>query len=64
MAHRTVEQFADAATLEEPFTSQWQHQPSVLDEYKSYLDDRCSEGCTNARKVWKETVPLGCRGSY
>ncbi|MEU2289141.1 transposase [Streptomyces sp. NPDC013178] len=52
MTCRTVKQFADAAAPEELFTGQWQNRPSVLDDYKPYLDDRWSEGCTNAWKLW------------
>lgn len=50
MSWRTVKQFADAVTPEELFTGQWRNLPSVLDDFKPYLDDRWSEGCTNA---WK-----------
>lgn len=64
MTYRTVKQIADAATPEELFTGQWQNRPSVLDEYKPFLDDRWSEGCTNAWKLWEEIVPLGYKGSY
>ncbi|MFA3843879.1 VOC family protein [Streptomyces aureus] len=61
---RTVKQFADAARPEELSTGQWQNRPSVLDDYKPYLDDRWNEGCTNAWKLWEEIVPLGYKGSY
>ncbi|WP_405624929.1 hypothetical protein OG933_01760 [Streptomyces sp. NBC_00016] len=64
MTYRTVKQFADAATPEELFTGQWQNRPSVLDDYKPYLDDRWSKGCTNAWKMWEEIVPLDYKGSY
>ncbi|MBP2587153.1 transposase [Streptomyces sp. PvR006] len=64
MTYRTVKQFADAASAEDLFTGQWQNQPSVLDGYKPYLDDRWSEGCTNAWKLWEEIVPLGYQSSY
>ncbi|MFG3024484.1 transposase [Streptomyces sp. NPDC048254] len=64
MTYRTVKQFADAATLEELFTGQWQNRPSVLDGYEPYLDDRWSEGCTNVWKLREEIVPLGYKGSY
>lgn len=64
MTYRTVKQIADAATPEELFTGQWQNRPSVLDEYKPFLDDRWSEGCTNAWKLWEEIVPLAYKGSY
>ncbi|MFD0229338.1 ISL3 family transposase [Streptomyces hirsutus] len=48
MSWRTVKKLAEAAAPEELFTGQWQNRPSVLDDYKPYLDDRWSEGCTNA----------------
>ncbi|MEU1226256.1 transposase [Streptomyces sp. NPDC005828] len=64
MTYRTVRQFADAATPGELLTGQWQNRPSVLGEYKPYLDDRWNEGCTNAWKLCEEIVPLGCKGSY
>ena len=64
MAWHSVKRFADAAKPEDLFTGQWQNRPSVLDEYKLYLDDRWNEGSTNAWKLWEEIVPLGYRGSY
>lgn len=38
MAWHTVKRFADATKPEDLFTGQWQNRPSVLDDYKSYLD--------------------------
>lgn len=64
MAWHTVKRFADASKPEDLFTGQWQNRPSVLDEYKPYLDDRWNEGFTNAWKLWEEIVPLGYKGSY
>lgn len=64
MTSRTVKRYADAARPEDLFTGQWQTRTSILDEYKPYLDDRWSEGCTNAWKLWEEIVPLGYKGSY
>ncbi|MFF4449779.1 ISL3 family transposase [Streptomyces sp. NPDC001502] len=64
MTYRTVQRFADAARPEDLFTGQWQNRSSVLDDYKSYLDGRWREGCTNAWKLWEEIVPLGYQGSY
>ncbi|MGW3177544.1 hypothetical protein [Streptomyces sp. NPDC001153] len=64
MTWRIVKQLADAARPEELFTGQWQNRPSVLDEYKTSLDDRWKEGCPNAWKLWEEIVPLGYKGSY
>ncbi|MFB7168157.1 ISL3 family transposase [Streptomyces sp. NPDC056242] len=64
MAWHTVKRFADATKPEDLFTGQWQNRPSVLDDYKPYLDDRWNEGLTNAWKLWEEIVPLGYQGSY
>ncbi|MFI7285719.1 transposase [Streptomyces anulatus] len=64
MTYRTVKLLADATTPEDLFHGQWQGRPSVLDEYRPYLDDRWNQGCTNAWKAWEETVPLGYKGSY
>jgi transposase len=64
MAWHTVKRFAEASKPEDLFTGQWQNRPSVLDDYKSYLDDRWNEGFTNAWKLWEEIVPLGYKGSY
>ncbi|HEX5567833.1 MAG TPA: ISL3 family transposase [Streptomyces sp.] len=63
MSQNTVLRFSRATTPEELFTGQWQNRPSVLDEYKPYLDDRWSAGCTSAWKLWEEIVPLGYQGS-
>ncbi|MEU3891320.1 transposase [Streptomyces sp. NPDC029041] len=64
MTSRTVKLYANAAKPEDLFTGQWQARASVLDEYKTYLDDRWNEGGTNAWKLWEEIVPLGYKGSY
>ncbi|MFI7360433.1 ISL3 family transposase [Streptomyces avidinii] len=64
MTSRTVKRYADAAKPEDLFTGLWQTRTSVLDEYKTHLDDRWKEGCTNAWKLWEEIVPLGYQGSY
>ncbi|WP_143665384.1 hypothetical protein [Streptomyces sp. gb14] len=64
MTWRTVKQLTEAKAPEELFTGQWQNRPSVPDDYKPNLDDRWNEGCTNAWKLWQETVPLGYKGSY
>ncbi|MFB7512912.1 hypothetical protein [Streptomyces sp. NPDC056144] len=64
MSQNTVLRFSRADAPEDLFDLQWQNRASVLDEYKTYLDDRWNEGCTNAWKLWKEIVSLGYRGSY
>ncbi|MEV4340558.1 hypothetical protein [Streptomyces sp. NPDC049590] len=63
MTYRTVKQLADAAMPEELFTGQWRNRPSVLDDHKPCLDDRWSEGCTNAWKLWEEIVHSATRGT-
>lgn len=64
MTSRTVKKYTGATEPEDLFTGQWQHRTSVLDEYKTYLGDRWHDGCTNAWKLWEESVPLGCKGGY
>ncbi|WP_329453237.1 hypothetical protein OG894_42370 (plasmid) [Streptomyces sp. NBC_01724] len=59
MTHRTVKRLADAAAPEDLFQGQWQDRPTVLDEYKPYLDDRWNQGCTNSWALWEEIVPFG-----
>ncbi|MEU0950533.1 hypothetical protein ABZ379_49155 [Streptomyces canus] len=61
---RSEVRFADATKPEDLFTGQWQNRTSILDDNKTYLDDRWNEGFTNAWKLWEEIVPLGYRGSY
>ncbi|MEU9481923.1 hypothetical protein [Streptomyces sp. NPDC048191] len=63
MVHHAVKD-ADAARPEDLFAGQWQNRTSVLDEYKTSLDDRCNDSCTNAWTLWGEIVPLGYKGSY
>ncbi|MFD9047205.1 transposase [Streptomyces zaomyceticus] len=64
MSQNTVLKFSRADKPEDLFDGQWQNRTSVLDEYKTYLDDRWTEGCTNAWKLWEEIVPLGYKDSY
>ncbi|GAA5024558.1 hypothetical protein GCM10025734_83230 [Kitasatospora paranensis] len=54
MTYQTVKRYADAKTPEELFQGQWQGRPSKLDEFKPYLDERWSDGCTNAWTLWEE----------
>ncbi|MGW2631479.1 hypothetical protein ACWC2K_19370 [Streptomyces chattanoogensis] len=64
MTSRTVKRLADAARPEDLFQGRWQGRPSVLGEFKPYLDNCWKQGCTNAWKTWEEIVPLGYTGSY
>ncbi|MGW2398076.1 hypothetical protein ACWCYY_16170 [Kitasatospora sp. NPDC001664] len=43
MDHRTVKALADATNPDDLFRGQWQNRPSVLDDFKPYLDDRLLE---------------------
>lgn len=64
MTYGTVKRYADAATPEELFQGQWRGRPSKLDEFKPYLDERWSDGCTNAWTLWEEITARGFQGSY
>lgn len=48
MSQNTVLRFSRADRPEVLFDRRWQNRTSVLDEYKPCLDDRWTEGCTNA----------------
>ena len=64
MTHRTVGRFAHAATPEVLLWGQWQNKPSMVDDFKPYLQQRWAEGHTNATHLLKEIKALGYRGSY
>ncbi|WP_329618057.1 ISL3 family transposase [Streptomyces brevispora] len=64
MGANTVRRTARAETPEELLTGRHQPQPSQLDPYKSYLDKRWSEGCTNAIRLLAELQELGYGGHY
>ncbi|MFE6869302.1 ISL3 family transposase [Kitasatospora sp. NPDC057692] len=64
MTYRTVQRLADAATPEDLFQGQWQNRRTKLDDFKPYLNERWSEGCTNAWTLWEEIKTHGYRGGY
>ncbi|WP_455354638.1 ISL3 family transposase [Streptomyces sp. SYSU K217416] len=64
MTYRTVQRLADAATPEDLFQGQWQNRRTKLDDFKPYLHERWSEGCTNAWTLWKEIQTHGYAGGY
>ncbi|WP_144387190.1 transposase [Streptomyces sp. SAJ15] len=64
MTYRTVKRLADAAAPEDLFQGQWQNCPTKLDDFKPYLDERWSEGCTNAWTLWEEITARGYKGGY
>ncbi|MFG2228280.1 transposase [Streptomyces sp. NPDC048644] len=63
MTYRSVKQFADAATPEELFTGQWRNRPSVLDDYKPYLDGRWSEAAPTPGSCGRRTFRLATRAA-
>lgn len=64
MGGNTVRRCARAAAPEELLGGRLQPRPSLLDPYKSHLDKRWREGCTNAIQLHSELQTLGYRGSY
>jgi transposase len=53
MTYRTVQRLADAAQPEDLFQGQWQNRRTKLDDFKPYLHEQWSEGCTNAWTLWE-----------
>nr|WP_246259944.1 ISL3 family transposase [Streptomyces typhae] len=64
MTHNTILLFSGATTPEEMFTGQWQNRVPRLDDYKSYLDQRWQEDCTNDWKLWEEIKEQGYPRGY
>lgn len=64
MTYRTVKLLADAAAPEDLFHGQWQNRRTKLDDFKSHLNERWAEGCTNAWTLWEESKTHGYTGGY
>ncbi|WP_328959044.1 transposase [Kitasatospora purpeofusca] len=62
MTYRTVKTLADAMTPEELFHGQWQNRPSVLDDYKPYLDNVKPCTCASRRGSDGLGEARGCPG--
>lgn len=60
----TVRRTARAESPEQLLAGRRQPRPSQLDPYKTHLDKRWSEGCTNAIDLHAELQELGYRGHY
>jgi hypothetical protein len=59
MGRATVRKFATAAAF--PERAGKPPQPSILDPYVPYLQQRLSEGCSNASQLWREIAAQGYR---
>lgn len=60
MRRATVRKFAVAAVF--PERAVQRRQPSILDPYVAYLQQRWAEGCTNASQLWREIAAQGYAG--
>jgi len=60
MGRATVRKFAAAAVF--PERAVQTPQPSILDPYVPYLQQRWAEGCTNASQLWRAIAGQGDRG--
>jgi transposase len=60
MGRATVRKFVEAAVF--PERAVQRRQPSILDPYVPYLQQRVAEGCSNASQFWREIAAQGYRG--
>ncbi|KOU50307.1 ISL3 family transposase [Streptomyces sp. WM6378] len=64
MGRHTVRKYARDASPEAMLHGQWQNRTSKLDPYRSYLEQRIAEGCTNLLQLHRELQEHGARSSY
>jgi transposase len=62
LARGTVRKYASAAAFPERATHP--AQPSIIDHYAPYLQQRLEAGCQNASQLWREIQADGYRGTY
>src|ERR687886_1975094 len=53
--YRDLEQFVDQRALA---------RPSTVEPYRSYIEQRWRQGCTQVKQLWEELQAQGFRGSY
>ena len=61
--HRTVSQYAHAATWQEMMIVP-KERASLLDRFKPYLNERVANGCLKASVLHREVVAQGFTGGY
>lgn len=62
LARNTVRRYAHAASADELLVGRWTGRTSILDPYKPHLHQRWAEGCTVARRLFKEVRERGYPG--
>jgi transposase len=60
LSKRTVRKYRDL----EQFVDQRAHiRQSVVEPYRSYVEQRWAQGCTQAKQLWSELQDAGFQGS-
>ncbi|MET7391654.1 transposase [Streptomyces sp. NPDC005529] len=62
VARNTIRRYAQAADPEELLVGRWTGRASILDPFKPHIDQRFSQGCTNARRLFEEIAERGYPG--
>ncbi|MFD5922951.1 ISL3 family transposase, partial [Kitasatospora sp. NPDC127035] len=62
LARNTVRRLARAADPDELLVGRWTGRASILDPFKSHIDQRFAQGLTNARRLFEEIAQRGYPG--